>query len=529
MASVQDGVQLQPTAWNASNGAGGDEPLLANTPPGAGEHGAGMAAAVDAHAGTQASSSTNSTSVDAEATLRKRNVRMGLLSELLITTTFAIAAGAVFDKLLYFFANGAARGPTFAPHNAPNTFVGIVTSFSGILEFVVAVPFSMVVDRAPRARARILKFAFPIAVLTSALAIASLVTYIMLLLYAALFGIGLLTAFVYIAGEAIFQDSIPVGCRTQILGQKTIMSTMGSVVGPLLTAALIAWLGDDWAPNVMVAVCAAGFALLPIGAAPLLLIRDPNPDADGSTTEASSQPGDSVPAQPPGLAAAGDRRFGPLQPRHVPILVAISDLVWCMGAGMTLAFFNLFFIQELKFTPLQICALQIAAPCAIGLFVKAMQPVMHYVGRAQTSLAMMATSTCIMFLMSGSLPMEAFVALYLLRGGLANASRPIDKAILVDFTPSSQRGRWSAVEAFSSLTWTGSAFLGGVFSDEHDYRYAFRITAFLSLASCIAYLPMLALVPWREADLGDGGVASAVSAAQGHEPADSATVTDLPA
>eukprot|EP00812_Abedinium_dasypus_P009038 NODE_2756_length_881_cov_84.767554.p2 GENE.NODE_2756_length_881_cov_84.767554~~NODE_2756_length_881_cov_84.767554.p2 ORF type:complete len:247 (-),score=65.65 NODE_2756_length_881_cov_84.767554:123-863(-) len=221
-----------------------------------------------------------------------------------------------------------------------------------------------------------------------------------------------------------------------------------------------------------------------------------------------------------GLAAAGERKFGPLYARHVPIIISVSDLVWCVGAGMTLVFFNLFFIQELKFTPMQVSLLATASPFAVAAVVKVTRPFTRVLGRAQTSFALILSSALLMLIMSGKLPVFMFVAIYLLRGGLANASRPIDKAILADFTPSSQRGRWGAVEAFSSVSWSGSAFLGGVLSDKYDYRYTFFITGCISLASCLVYLPLLALVPRHEADLlapTEGG------AARGPEPTNSAT------
>ena len=82
---------------------------------------------------------------------------------------------------------------------------------------------------------------------------------------------------------------------------------------------------------------------------------------------------------------------------------------------------------------------------------------------------------------------------------------PIDRSILMDFTPSSQRGMWNAVtlgdllisqqrarsllfpgwilpatcnwsvagsprNSLTSMTWSGSAFLGGLLSDAKDYR-----------------------------------------------------------
>lgn len=39
-------------------------------------------------------------------------------------------------------------------------------------------------------------------------------------------------------------------------------------------------------------------------------------------------------------------RLGFLGPKHVPFIVALSDFITAIGAGMTVKFFNLFFIQD---------------------------------------------------------------------------------------------------------------------------------------------------------------------------------------
>lgn len=55
-----------------------------------------------------------------------------------------------------------------------------------------------------------------------------------------------------------------------------------------------------------------------------------------------------------------------------------------------------------------------------------------------------------------------------LRSGMANANAPFNKSILFDYTPSSQRGRWNALETLSSGVWSGSAFIGGYMADHYD-------------------------------------------------------------
>ncbi len=92
-------------------------------------------------------------------------------------------------------------------------------------------------------------------------------------------------------------------------------------------------------------------------------------------------------------------------------------------------------------------------------------------------------------------PLWLLLLVFMVRGGLANAVAPLDKSILTDYTPSTQRGLWNALESFSSMTWSGSAFIGGILSDKQDYRITFKYTGFLYLTACLIYSPLLWLVP----------------------------------
>jgi len=194
------------------------------------------------------------------------------------------------------------------------------------------------------------------------------------------------------------------------------------------------------------------------------------------------------------------RRFGPLRPHHVPVLLAGADFITCIGAGMTVKFFNLFFIEDQKFSPIAICVLQTAYPLVIALFMKGTERAAKPLGRPQASLLFFSSNVLCLFLLSQVHNLPVLLAIYLLRGGFANSTYPIDRSILMDFTPSSQRGRWNAVESLTSMTWSGSAFAGGLLSDSHDYRFTFAITALVYACACLVYLPLLWLVPRREGE-----------------------------
>lgn len=172
-----------------------------------------------------------------------------------------------------------------------------------------------------------------------------------------------------------------------------------------------------------------------------------------------------------------------------------------IGAGMTVKFFNLFFIQDEHFTPIQINLLQAVYPCVIAIFMKGTEKMAVPLGRPQASLIFNGCGVTCLFLMSGLQSMPWLLSVYLARGGFQNSSYPIDRSILMDFTPTTQRGMWNAVESLTSMTWSGSAFLGGLLSDSHDYRYTFLMTGIVYTGAWMVYTPLLRLVPPREKDM----------------------------
>jgi len=261
----------------------------------------------------------------------------------------------------------------------------------------------------------------------------------------------------------------------------------------------------------MKAVILIGVALMPISCIPLFFFKDPlaarqrshsssNEAADNSATREEGSSTAQVPtAVPPSSTVAPrPRRCGCLGPRHVPVILALSDFITMVGAGMTVKFFNLFFIQDEHFSPTAICWLQTSYPLVIAVFTKFTERLAKPIGRAQASLLFFSCNVLCLFLLSGVQYLPLLLVVFLVRGGFANSTYPIDRSILMDYTPSSRRGLWNAVESFTSMTWSGSAFLGGMLSDFHDYRFTFLITALVYALGCLVYSPLLVLVPRNE-------------------------------
>jgi MFS family permease len=297
------------------------------------------------------------------------------------------------------------------------------------------------------------------------------------------------------AGEALFADSVPQGDRSKIFTQKAMLTTVAAGVGPGLTfVTLLLTDTNRWSTEIVSMVLVIGNLMLIPALGAMFFFRNPTTETDAAA-EAEEEKGPDAPAP---AASGACSRF--LRPAAVPYIICSADFVTCIGAGMTVKFFNLFFIKDYKFTDADINILQCVYPAVIAGAMGILQKISTRLGRAQTSCASFALNATFFLVLWKAQSLPVLIVIFLIRGGLANGTAPIDRSILMDYVPSEQRGRWNAIESFTGATWSGSAFLGGWLSDSHDYRYTFLITAFIYYSASVVYLPLLAIVPRKEKD-----------------------------
>uniref|UniRef100_A0A7S2LTQ7 Major facilitator superfamily (MFS) profile domain-containing protein n=1 Tax=Zooxanthella nutricula TaxID=1333877 RepID=A0A7S2LTQ7_9DINO len=103
--------------------------------------------------------------------------------------------------------------------------------------------------------------------------------------------------------------------------------------------------------------------------------------------------------------------------------------------------------------------------------------------------------TGLLFLISNqSLGARVEVPLVLLRNAVMNSGGPLIQATILELVPTHHQGKWSSVASLRRMTWSGSAFIGGMLSDSHDYRYAFFITACVHTGAGVLLLVVNLLV-----------------------------------
>jgi len=298
------------------------------------------------------------------------------------------------------------------------------------------------------------------------------------IIYVSLFIFGAYSAIQNTASFALYSDSIPQGSRAKWLSRVSIVNQLGYGAGPFFSLFLFAYFGNEWKLSVLHVVLIIGFlGMIPANFL-LVNLKDAQHEEEGS--EASG--------------AYCNMRYA----RVVPWLICTLDVVTAIGAGMTVKFFPLFFKEDYGLNPGQIQLLFAVYGLSFGFFTWLCEKAAARMGRVQAGLLFAMSGVLCLYLLAYLRWLPFVLVVFVIRGALANAIYPIDRSILMDFVPSSERGRWNAAESISSMSWSGSAVIGGYLMDAYDYRQTFVITACIYLVAALMRIPLFFLVPRYE-------------------------------
>ena len=150
-------------------------------------------------------------------------------------------------------------------------------------------------------------------------------------------------------------------------------------------------------------------------------------------------------------------------PLAIAALVAASDLLGAFASGMTVKFFAIFFLDQVRLSPAAVAGLGAACPCAVALASKLAQVVARRAGRVQVSLVTRLLDIALLLALAFLPPDLAalLVLVHVCRTAVANSTRPLMRSILMEVVPKRYRGKANALESMSQFSWSGSAALGG--------------------------------------------------------------------
>lgn len=190
----------------------------------------------------------------------------------------------------------------------------------------------------------------------------------------------------------------------------------------------------------------------------------------------------------------------------VPYWMCAVDLLLSIGSGMSLPFFSLYFATSRSVSPAALYGIFIAATLLTAL-TSSMLPWLiasSRAGRIPAVIGVRLVGTAALFVLAtapratvlDALPVT--IGLFLCRNALMNSVFGVTRSVIMDCVARTSRAKWSAFESVTSLSWAGSAALGGVIKDAHGYETVFVITAAVQLTATLLMLP--AAVGARELD-----------------------------
>lgn len=408
--------------------------------------------------------------------------------------------------------------------------VGLQFATAGIVMVVLALPMGWLADNVPRSR--VLMASSVLGLAASALFFAALSRSSVELLYAASAISGAFSAASGPALSASFADALPTGARTSAMTAQFVARCVAGAAGPAAAAAAFLSLGNDWDVRELSEFMHVGNILNALSALLILVIRDD--DALGAAAEGALASGarravgggaraagggtsvnalgtvnaisiEAVPSEAADAVLlsrdeAGDAGEGegdesaaakhnlghqtlalpclraPLTVAAIPLIMFIADFTIACGAGMTVAFFPLYFSSEVGLSPAATASVFAAAPLLVAVAGLLGMPLARVLGRAGASVALAGAGTASIFLLAVRLPAGAAVAVYLVRTAVMNATFALDQSVMMDVVAKKDRAKWASLDNLTSFTWTGSAVLGGYLVQALSFRQTFLIT-----------------------------------------------------
>ncbi|RNF08010.1 hypothetical protein TraAM80_02942 [Trypanosoma rangeli] len=178
----------------------------------------------------------------------------------------------------------------------------------------------------------------------------------------------------------------------------------------------------------------------------------------------------------------------------LPYVLCFTEFWMAVGAGMTVQYLTIFLINTFGIAPTWLLTSYIIISCSTALCSTVLRYVgEHFVGRLPAVITVRLIGTTFLALLaivvSKTTPLAVVLTFFIARNAAMNSTMGITRSLIMDCVPKSSRAKWSAFESVSSLTWAGSAVIGGYISDAKGYQYTFFVT------SIIHYIGILILVP----------------------------------
>ena len=439
--------------------------------------------------------------------------------------------------------------------------IGFITAVMGMTQLIVALPSGYLSDKW-LGRNTMLRAGSVLGVIASVLTLFAVKQAHYPILCIALSVWGVFWGLVNTCLMALFADSMDHQ-SSKYFTQRLIVQRVAAMAGPFAALVMFATLGNHWSlENCAFVITAAQVVALP---AFFLLwrLRDesrnntsqPSDPEQGPSRKPSFSDGHSnmntqrtvsgsehedcleaelaQPLLEPDLIDTRD-----IGDRVVAVSVAFVDTTASFAAGMSIQFFPIFFMDNLRLTPTIVQLIYLVCPLGQIILAQFAQNLAKVWGRSQVTLLMKWIGVILMVAMiiiyqhslldepnvshssTEFTPTQALIwlpfhltssnssihlvtpagtiatcILFVLRTSFMNCTQALTKSMLMDAVPPNERGRWSALESLNSATWCGSAFLGGILVGRYGICAVFYTTSVLQLLASMPLLTLFCRVP----------------------------------
>lgn len=406
------------------------------------------------------------------STLRSlnRNVQLVFGYSFLQSLGRGIWLGNILSAYIYFFANSS------------NITLGWTSAATGVAFTVVLFPSGYLSDKFRR---DIMLKGASIFGIIGLLILAF--SNSLLMIFVALVFWGLAQGTSRPALESSFADSLPSGSRSGIYSKLHLVRNGAQAIGPFLNIFLFIFIGDKWDLPILRTVMLVGISISLVSLGLLQLFNDEN--AIGDLAEAIEDLEDEDHSIVPTLSK---RR------QYIPAILVLSNLIVGAGAGMTIKFFPIFFIDVYQLKPIAVNAILGLTSIVTGLTAILTQKLSLKRGRVLMIVIVQGLATICLFALALYPSLILLVPIFVARGSLMNAAQPLSRSILMDYTRKRNRGKWNSIEALAwGMFWNASAVIGGYLIDDISFAFAFTITAIIYT---IGIIPLLTLIPLVRAE-----------------------------
>jgi MFS family permease len=406
-------------------------------------------------------------------------------------------------------------------------FVGIITCVMGVSQLLTSFPAGYLSDK--YRRDFMLKIASLVGFIASTLTIIAARMQEFMFLAVALSFWGVFQGISNPSVDALFADSMMDGERSKYFTKKIVCRYLGSSSGPLVALFMFSYLGNEWTiEECQFILCAAQVLSFPA----LIVLCSLNDDHNFATTSTSSRNRNSIPhdiedlvqkaedtigethrssdsdlslssddLETPLLSSSDDHliEYSPgsvddenetsnsyslcniLESRLIPALVAASDMLGALAAGMSVRFFPIFFLDNLKMTPQMVQLIFLCSTIGMTMGGQISQHLGARFGRIETTIFLKLLGASFFMLMivfyQYNAPVSIVLILFVLRTSIMNSPGALSRSVLMDSVPAEERAKWSSLESVNQVNWAGSAALGGFLVDWKGIVCNFYITA----------------------------------------------------